>query len=170
MGVQLIRYKTCCFTGHRSLDVADPGMLGEAICGEVSTLYRFGFDTFLAGGALGFDTLAAREILRMKLSPDFSGLKLVLVLPYLGQESRWPPMDRAMYDYIRDRADDVIYTGDVYANGLLLRRNRYMVDHSAHCIAFLDEKRSRGGTLYTVRYARQNGVSVTNIYNRLSNP
>lgn len=165
MGIQLIRHKTCCFTGHRSLEGADPGALGEAICGEVSTLYRFGFDTYLAGGALGFDTLAAREILRMKLYPDFDRLKLALVLPYLGQESRWAPMDRAMYDYIKGRADEVIYTGDVYANGLLLRRNRYMVDHSAHCIAFLDEERSRGGTLYTVRYARQHGVGVTNLWN-----
>lgn len=165
MGIQLIRHKTCCFTGHRSLDGADPEFLGEAVCGEVSLLYRFGFDTFLAGGALGFDTLAAREILRMKLLPDFSGLKLVLVLPYLGQESRWDPADRAMYDYIKRRADKVIYTGDVYAEGLLLRRDRYMVDHSAHCIAYLEQGRSRGGTLYTVRYARKNGVSVTNLWN-----
>ena len=48
MGIQLIRHKTCCFTGHRSLDGADLEFLGEAVFDEVSLLYRFGFDTFLA--------------------------------------------------------------------------------------------------------------------------
>lgn len=166
MGTELLRHKTCCFTGHRFLEGADPGALKELICGEVSLLYRFGLDTYLAGGALGFDTLAAREILRMKRSPDFPKLKLVLVLPYLGQESRWPPMDRAMYDYIKRRADDVIYTGDVYAKGLLLHRDRYMVEHSSHCIAYLQPGR-RGGTLYTVEYARKRGLGVTNLAEKI---
>ena len=49
MGIQLIRHKTCCFTGHRSLDGADPEFLGEAVFDEVSLLYRFGFDTFSRG-------------------------------------------------------------------------------------------------------------------------
>lgn len=166
MRVELIRHKTCCFTGHRSLPETAAWSLGGLIHDEVALLYGSGFDTFLAGGALGFDTIAARELLRMKLSPGFSGLKLVLVLPYLGQESGWPPMDQALYEHIKRKADEVIYTGDVFAKGLLLHRDRYMVDHSAHCIAYLKPGRVRGGTAYTVRYARQEGLGVTNLADR----
>lgn len=167
MGVDLLRHKTCCFTGHRNIPEADEGLLGALIGEEVETLYSFGFDTFLAGGAMGFDTLAARELLRMKNYGGFPGLKLVLVLPYLGQESRWPQTAKMMYEYIKRRADDVIYTGDVYSNGLLLRRNRYMVEHSSYCVAYLERDRSRGGTFYTVKYARQNGLGVTNLWEKI---
>lgn len=163
MGVELIRQRTCCFTGHRSLSGADPGLLSLLISDKIALLYKFGYDTYLTGGALGFDTLAARELLHIRQLPEFSGLKLVLVLPYLGQESRWNYRDRAMYDYIKRRADDVIYTGDVYGKGLLLHRDRYMVEHSSHCVAFLQPGRTRGGTAYTVGYARKKGVEVTNL-------
>jgi len=37
-------------------------------------------------------------------------------------------------------------------------RNRYMVDRSAVCLAYL--KTSRGGTYNTVTYAEKNGVPV----------
>lgn len=167
MGIELLRHKTCCFTGHRSLPGDAEWSLRQRICDEVTLMYRFGFDTYLAGGALGFDTLAAREVLRMKLSPDFPKLKLALVLPYHGQESKWAPMDQALYEQIKRKADEVIYTGDVYAKGLLLHRDRYMVDHSSHCIAYLKPGRTRGGTLYTVGYARKNGVGVTNLADKV---
>lgn len=167
MGVNLLRHKTCCFTGHRYIPETDEGALGALIAEEAGLLYKLGFDTFLTGGALGFDTLAARELLRMKKYGGFPNLKLVLVLPYLGQESRWPQNARMMYEYIKRRADDVIYTGDVYADGLLLRRDRYMVEHSSHCVAYLQGDRTRGGTAYTVRYARQKGLGVTNLWEKI---
>ena len=41
------------------------------------------------------------------------------------------------------------------------KRNRHLVDHSGVCVAYLTE--SRGGTAYTVDYARKNGVPVINL-------
>lgn len=165
MGVQLLRHKTCCFTGHRSLPEDEVPALRQRVCDRVAMMYRFGFDTYIAGGALGFDTLAAQEVLRMRDSPDFPKLKLVLALPFLGQEARWRPEEQAVYEQIKAMADEVIYTGDVYEKGLLLHRDRYMVDHSSHCIAYLKPGRTRGGTVYTVGYARKRGVMVTNLAN-----
>jgi len=162
MSVELVREKACCFTGHRDLSSADLPVLQKQIRDAVARLWERGTDTFLAGGALGFDTIAAQEVMRLKstLGPD---LKLVLILPFLGQESNWQPMQQAKYQYILRRADDVIYTGDVYGKGLLYRRDRYLVDNSSHCIAYLLGNRTRGGTAYTVRYAQRQGLDVTNL-------
>ena len=55
----------------------------------------------------------------------------------------------------------VRYTSVEYTRGCMHKRNRHLVDHSGVCVAYLTE--SRGGTAYTVDYARKNGVPVINL-------
>lgn len=43
----------------------------------------------------------------------------------------------------------------------MFRRNRYLVDNSSICIAYLTK--NKGGTAYTVDYAKKLGVTVINI-------
>ena len=45
-----------------------------------------------------------------------------------------------------------------YDRGCMLRRNRYMVDHSSRLIAAFDG--TLGGTMYTVTYAMKQGTEV----------
>ena len=118
---------------------------------------RGGVATFLAGGALGFDTMAAQEVLRVR-GERFPHLRLVLVLPYVGQESQWSQRDAAVYRALLRQADEVVYTAKAYTRGCLFLRNRYLVDHSAHCVCYL--QRDTGGTAYTVRYARERGLVI----------
>ena len=66
-----------------------------------------------------------------------------------------------MYDYILNAADNVIYTSEVYTKGCMYKRNRRLVDDSSVCICWL--KRLSGGTMYTVNYAKENGVKIINI-------
>ena len=61
---------------------------------EILDLAQKGVDTFLTGGALGFDTLAAQEVLRMR-AMGLPSLKLVLALPYMNQEAQWSQRDAA---------------------------------------------------------------------------
>ena len=161
MGVNIIREKSCCFTGHRVLAQCDSLWLRRRIREEASRLYEEqGVDTFLAGGALGVDTIAAQEILRLK---ETLALNLVLVLPFLGQEARWTQKQQEEYQRLLRRADEAFYTGDLFSRENLLLRDRYLADHSAYCICYLDRRRRRGGTAYTVRYALENGLAVTNL-------
>ena len=53
------------------------------------------------------------------------------------------------------------YVCDDYAPGCMFMRNRAMVDMSSICVSF--QKRERGGTAYTVSYARRQGVRVINL-------
>ena len=79
--------KVCSFTGHRQIKsdhVNDlPGLVERAI----KYAYDNGCRRFIAGGALGFDTVAAREVIRFRIShPDVS---LVLFLPCLLSFGPW---------------------------------------------------------------------------------
>lgn len=163
--IGLIRERTCCFTGHRKLS-GDTLWLRFQIQEEVLRLYQRGISTFLTGGALGFDTLAAKEILRLRDSyvPD---LLLAVVIPCWGQERGWRTEDQAVYQSILRKADDRIMTGESYTRDCMFVRNRYMVDHSTHCIAWLEPGR-RGGTSYTVNYAKSKGLEVVNLFGRTS--
>ena len=114
---------------------------------------------FLAGGALGFDTMAAQAVLRLKR--EYPHVKLGLVLPCKNQSSRWSFAQRAVYDDILMSADKVVYTDEFYTSGCMQKRNRALVDYSNACICYL--LKNEGGTAYTVRYARQKGKMVINI-------
>lgn len=159
--MELIREKTCCFTGHRKLPPRDGLLLRARLREEIEKLLEIGVDTFLAGGALGFDTMAAQEVL--KLREEGFPLCLVLVLPCLGQESRWTQRDAAVYHGLIRQADEVIYTGDEYSRGCMFVRNRYLVDHSAYCLCCLFGNTARGGTAYTVDLAGKQGLAVINL-------
>ena len=153
------REETCCFTGHRKIPEEEREQLARRLEATVEELIRAGVRYFGAGGALGFDTLAAQTIL--KLRAQYSQVKLILVLPCETQTRGWPEENVRIYEEIKKAADKVRYTSVEYTRGCMHKRNRHLVDHSGVCVAYLTE--SRGGTAYTVDYARKNGVPVINL-------
>lgn len=66
-----------------------------------------------------------------------------------------------LYDDIKQKADKVVYTSQEYTRGCMHKRNRHLVDNSSACISYLTE--NKGGTFYTVNYAKSKGVEVINI-------
>ena len=123
------------------------------------TLIQQGFVYFGAGGALGFDTLAAQTVLALK--KEFPDIRLILVLPCLAQTNGWPPDDVVVYNNIKQQADKVVYTSKEYDRQCMFKRNRHLVDNSHVCICYLTK--STGGTAYTVRYALDQGLRIINV-------
>lgn len=157
-----MREKACCFTGHRSIPPEERRELARRLEETILRLYRRGVRYFGAGGALGFDTLAAQAVLRLREKcPD---VKLMLVLPCLSQTKGWKPEDVAEYEQIKSQADEVVYTSQEYTRGCMHKRNRYLVDHSGICVCYLTK--DSGGTAYTVRYARTHGLEIINLVYR----
>ena len=113
----------------------------------------------MVGGALGFDTLAAEAVL--KIRKNNPSIKLVLALPCRTQTWNWNQGDIDRYEEIRKAADDIICVSDAYTKECMFRRNRYLIDHSDLCICYLTE--NRGGTFYTVKYAEKQGKNVINL-------
>ena len=103
----LEREKCCCFTGHRRIPEQEMLWLRRRLREEILDLAQKGVTTFLAGGALGFDTAAAQEVLRMR-AMGLPTLKLVLALPYVGQAEQWSQRDAAVFRILLRLADQVV--------------------------------------------------------------
>lgn len=154
------REKNCCFTGHRRIPESDGLWIRRRLREEILSLAEKGVTGFLTGGALGFDTMAAQEVVRIR-AMGVPTLRLTLVLPYVGQESQWSERDASVYRGLLRQADQVVYMGQEYRKGCMFQRNRYLVDHSAYCICY--QVKDRGGTAYTSRYAQEQGLCVRNL-------
>lgn len=153
------REQTCCFTGHREVPSEQLPGVRKRLETAIVRLVGSGVRYFGAGGALGFDTLAAQTVLELR--EKFPQIRLVLVLPCADQDARWSAEDVRTYEGIKMQADKVVCLSEQYHRGCMHERNRHLVDHSAHCICYLT--RGSSGTAYTVDYAKTNGLSITNL-------
>ena len=154
-----MREKTACFTGHRKIPPESISELSQRLKNTLLRLIEEGYLYFGAGGALGFDTLATQCVLSLK--KQYPHIKLILVLPCITQTKGWSKNDIAIYGEIKSQADKVVYTSQEYTRGCMHKRNRHLVDNSSACISYLTE--NKGGTFYTVNYAKSKGVEVINI-------
>ena len=152
--------KAVAFIGHRELSHHQAqvrGRLREAIL----QAHRNGTNTYFCGMALGFDMMAAEEVLALKSSIPV--LKLIAVVPFKGQSAYWPMVEQQRYAYILSMADDVVHLSENYFNGCYLKRNDYMLSHSQSVIAYFDGK-PKGGTAYTCRKAWSKRMPIVNVY------
>ena len=154
-----MRKETCCFTGHQQIPQGEREEIANRLERVIAALYQKGVQYYGAGGALGFDALAARTVIRLR--ENSPGMKLILVLPCLTQTRGWRPEDIAEYERIKAQADKVVYTAQQYTPGCMHRRNRHLVDNSGVCVCYLT--RDSGGTAYTVRYAEKRGLAIVNV-------
>ena len=150
---------TVCFTGHRKIPPGQADTLARQLRSTLMRLIEDGYIYFGAGGALGFDTLAAKAVLDLRA--EHPQIKLILVLPCLSQTRGWSARDIEIYDDIKSKADKVVYTSQEYTRGCMHKRNRHLVDNSSVCICYLTE--STGGTAYTVDYAKTKNLTVINL-------
>lgn len=157
--VIFLRSETCCFTGHRQIPPEEREQIASKLESVIVSLYQKGIRYYEAGGALGFDTVAAQTVIRLR--KNCPGMKLILVLPCLTQTRGWKPEDIAEYERIKTQADQVVYTAQQYTRGCMHKRNRHLVDSSSVCVCYL--ARDSGGTAYTVQYAKKQGIEVINI-------
>ena len=152
--------KICMFTGHRIINARHvstlPGRLDELL----EKLIACGYTEFRAGGAIGFDTVAALKVLEKKKKYGF--VKLHLFLPCRNQEKGWKENSKRAYYYVLQNADSIRYCSEEYTDGCMHKRNREMVDGSNLCVAYCGT--ARGGSAYTLSYAQKNRVRIVNLF------
>ena len=150
---------TCCFTGHRFFSGEPKSAVFQNLCRTVRRLYSEGITTFISGGALGFDTLAALTVL--KLRRELPDLRLLLILPCRDQHAKWSDADKQTYEEIQIAADEVVCLNESYRTGCMHQRNRIMVSLSSVCIAYYTGR--PGGTAFTVSLAKKDGMRIINL-------
>ena len=161
------RQESCCFTGHRPTKLPwryredDPRCLRlkRRIADAVALAYEQGFRHFLCGMAQGCDLYFCECVLALRAEhPDVT---VEAAIPCPTQTEDWPEDLRERHRRLVEACDMETMVSATYQTGCMLRRNRYMVDHSSLLIAAFDG--SPGGTRRTVEYALRRGVSVVDI-------
>lgn len=153
-----MRENTCCFSGHREIPDAERERLQQLLREAIETLIGRGVTDFIAGGAYGFDMLAAQEVLTLRRQHP---IRLILALPCPNQTKGWPAGAVGEYERIREQADEEHVLSIAYHKGCMLRRNDWMVAQSAYLICY--RKTLTGGTAYTVKQATKAGLRIRNL-------
>ena len=159
--------KTCCFTGHRpdklpwGEDESDPRCLRlkGRVAQAVEEALAAGCRHFISGMARGCDLYCAEAVLALREARGDVSLEAAVPCPT--QADGWPEEDRARWRRLLEACDLETMVQDHYTPGCMLRRNRYMVDHSALVIAVYDG--AGGGTRRTLEYALRQGVPFVDI-------
>lgn len=137
---------TCSFTGHRVLKKDfDEYKLKEVIKQAV----KRGYKTFLIGMAKGFDMKCFETL----LSLNNSNLEIIACVPCDNQSEKYSEEDKVKYENLLKKSSKIIKINNKYFNGCMQIRNRFMIDNSSLLIAYMYAE--RGGTLYTVNYAKK---------------
>ena len=152
--------KGCSFTGHRTVKAEHRGKIAALVARAIAYAYSHGCRRFYTGGAVGFDTVAAREVLRFRIfHPDVS---LVLLLPCTDQDKYWTASQRSSYQYVLSVADEVVYVSEEYTDTCIKERNMQLAERADIMIAYVG--RYRSGAAQTVRMAESLGKEVYNLY------
>lgn len=156
-----LRQKTCCLTGHRDLPVHQIREIAERTANEVRALIiNKGVRFFGVGGAIGYDTLAAEMLCRLR-EKEFPDIRVILVYPFDGFTKHWTARQKADHRRLLPLYDKVVCVGHRAGRDAYLARDRHLVDSSAYCICYCT--RNQGGTAYTVQYAMRQGLEIRNV-------
>lgn len=151
--------QVCCFTGHRDISDLTAVKIRRKLTEVIENLISEGVIYYGSGGALGFDSVAAGVVIKLK--KKYPQIKLILVLPCENQTRGWKEHEKDYLDYLKRNADKIVIISKKYTNTCMMQRNRRLVDHSRVCISYMTK--NTGGTANTVRYAMECGLKLINI-------
>ncbi|MBR4296504.1 MAG: DUF1273 family protein [Clostridia bacterium] len=152
---------TVCFTGHRSIPENVRPAVSELLSEVIWGLYLRGARIFKAGGAIGFDTMAAQAVIDLRSKTGDRSVKLNLCLPAPDQTKKFSRFDKIIYDLVRENSDCVTYVSKYSTTESYYERNRRLVQNSDVCVAYCTKQ--RGGTYYTCKQALLGGVEFINL-------
>lgn len=148
---------SCCFTGHRDLPHNSVTEIYANLVHTLKILYKnYGVRTFISGGAIGFDLLAAEAVLELKRS--YSDVKLIFALPCIDHTKKWGDAAVTKFRMLSLCADQTVYVSQYYYSGCMHVRNKYMLERSQFCIAYC--KKTSGGSYHTLREAKKMNKTV----------
>lgn len=147
-----MKEKSCALTGHRDLP---PDFPEDELLFALADLVEEGFTTFYCGMARGFDLTALKALAEIKKSRN---IVIEACIPYGGQDKSMAQKDKELYQSLLLSCDRKTLLYPTFKPGCTLARDRYMVDRADVVFAYC--KRDKGGSAYTVKYARSKGIEV----------
>lgn len=161
-------HKTLSFSGHRTEKLpkskGELEIIKQSLYNEIDYAIYEGYESFLFGACYGFDLLCAEQVLIRKQIIKFKDpikIKLIAVIPFEDQATKWNECNRNTYFDILSKCDEIIILNKHFKIGCYYERNRYMINNSSKLICYYN--RSGGGTGYTVEYAKKQFVPIINL-------
>ena len=165
---------TCCFFGHRKIDITDELLtrLKEIV---EDLIIDKKVDTFLFGSKSQFDKLCLQVVTELK--KQHSHIRRIYV------RAEFPYIDEDYTAYLLQRYDHTYYPERMINAGkaIYVERNYEMIDKSVYCVVYYDENymppgRKNGkrdlsdfqpasGTKRAYEYAKKKRVIVMNVFN-----
>lgn len=138
-------------TGHRGLPPGAPSIIRQ----QLEELVRqYPGATWLSGGAVGVDQVAALVLLELGQRVEF-----VLPFPLPVQSARWTPAERESLRALAARAAAVEILRNAYNVAGYHQRNRRLLERANILVAFTDG-RATGGTASVIRQAEKKGIPI----------
>lgn len=151
-----------CFTGHRKIKVSIS--LIRSLYKTITMLINDGYTNFYAGGALGWDMLCERVVLKLK--KKYPDIKLHLILPcHIEQQTlNWKENDIIIFKKIFNSADTIEFISENYYDGCMKKRNAKMIELSQCCLCFYNKNNYASGTGQTIRMAEKKNIKIINMF------
>ena len=150
----------CAFSGHRTIKQSHRAKISPLIARAIEYAYNEGCRTFYSGGAVGFDTLAAQQVIRFRMThPD---VRLILYLPCVDQDAKWSDAQKNMYAHLIREADEAVYISESYSPTCIKTRNEALATLGDIMICYMSHRGS--GTGQTVAIAQRLGQRIYNLY------
>lgn len=148
----LNRARTVAVTGHRVLQ-SDFNI--NKLKEKLLEFIEKGFDTFLVGMALGFDTACFKVLQEIRKEKE---IKIIACIPCLSQPYKFNKKQKEEYDLMLSSADEKVLISEEYTKNCMQKRNEYMVDRASVVFAYI--KRDFGGTANTIKHAKKKEIPI----------
>lgn len=153
----------CAFSGHRIIKGEHEGRIRDLLARAIAYAYEQGCRSFFSGGAIGFDTLCAMEVIKFRRT--HGDARLVMLLPCVNQAAKWSDYQKQDYSYILSEADETVYVSEEYTPDCMRKRNALLAERADILVCYLGSRSS--GTGQTVAMASRLGKTVYNLYANL---
>lgn len=147
--------KTCSVTGHR---VTYKDLNLEKLKEEFIKLIKDGYDTFLIGMALGFDTVCFQTLEKLR---EENNIKIIAVVPCKNQSYKFTSEQKEEYQRMLQVANETLYISQEYTKNCMIKRNDFLVKNSSSIVVYL--RRDFGGTFYTYNKAKKENIKIIEI-------
>ncbi len=151
---EFLKNRTCSFTGHRELGES---FSKEKLKKKIREIIKKGYDVFLNGMAIGFDSECMEALFALK--DEGEDIKICAVVPCVDQSKTFSAECKKKYDYFLSKADYIVKEDRTYFKNCMLLRNNFIVDNSSLLLAYYDG-RKKGGTYYTVNRAKKREIDI----------
>ena len=150
------RDRSCCFTGHRSLSMPR-AEVAEKVRELIKQAIKEGYRHFINGGAVGFDTIAAEQVIALRDAGQ--PITLEICVPCVDQDLKWSPRQKEQYKQILVAADSISMRKHPFTKFCMKWRNELMVSKSSLVIAYYTPGKT-GGTKNTIKMAERLKMAV----------